>query len=356
MPMRGTDLEAGTALGSCVVEAVLGRGGMGVVYRARQPGLQRTVAVKVIDPVVAADPTMSERFVREARAAAAIEHPNVLPVYEIGTDGERLFTVMRFVESGDLEGFVSARDLTTPDVLMVMSQIAGALDASHSAGLIHRDVKPQNILVDTSNGDLFCYLADFGLARRVADVGLTLPGAAVGTPWYMSPEQALGQPLDARTDIYALGCVLYELLTGDVPFPEEEWAAVLLAHQLAEVPQLADARPDLPRRLDDVLARALAKDRDERFPSAGDLARAVAAAFAGRPGPVPESSVAAGAAALREDFPDPTPEFIHTQCPRMTPEKFERFLAFLSDRGWSKADIRELVHPWAPRDWKKSRA
>jgi serine/threonine protein kinase len=353
------DLESGVALGNCVIEEGLGRGGMGVVYRGRQPALNRPVAVKVIHPELADNPEARERFLREARAAAAIDHPNVLPLYEIGMEGDVVFVAMRYVPDGDLGEYLTHARPTAAESVAIVLQIAAALDAAHAAGIVHRDVKPQNILVSIDQGATHAYLTDFGLARRLDQVGLTLPGALLGTPIYMSPEQALGETVDARTDVYALGCVLFELLTGDPPYTGETLTGLLIDHQSAPIPRVSDRLPHVPTEMNQVIARALAKDPNDRFPSAGDLAEAAAAALESRLPTDPERSVATGSAAARDlglAFPSQvTRLYIQSQAPRMTPERFDDFLDYLGRRGWTSDDLVEIVHPWAPKGWSTTR-
>lgn len=286
----------GDQIAGCRIEAVAGRGGMGIVYRATQLSLGRPVAVKLIAPAHAADPGFRERFERESRLAAAIDHPNVIPVHEAGEEDGRLYLVMRWVSGADLHGLIARSGRLDPHrAAAITAQVAGALDAAHAAGLVHRDVKPANVLL---SGD-HAYLADFGLTRPMAsDTRLTTTGHWLGTTDYMAPEQFGGEATDARADVYALGCVLYAMLTGEPPFRRGTVPATMLAH-LHESPPPASRVEGVPAEFDRVLARALAKAPEQRYPSAGDLGRAALAAAEGRPAPALERSVARGAAAPR---------------------------------------------------------
>jgi hypothetical protein len=268
---------------------------MGVVYRARDLDLDRDVAVKLIAPDRVEDQRIRARFVSEARAAAAVEHPNVLPVYAAGVAGDRAYLVMRYVHGDDLRTLVHrAGPLPVERAAEVVVAIGDALDAIHRAGFVHRDVKPANVLIDESG---HVYLSDFGLAKHVfVSAGLTESDRWVGTLDFAAPEQIRGGKVDARADVYALGGVLHFMLTGAVPFERESEEAKLWAHLAAEPPRPSELRPELPAALDDVVLRALAKDPDERFRSAGDLGRAARAA-AGGADAGPERTVARGAAA-----------------------------------------------------------
>src|SRR4051812_25406281 len=280
---------------------------MGIVYRATQLSLARPVALKLIAPEHAADAGFRERFERESRMAAAIDHPNVIPVYGAGEEDGRLYLVMRWVAGTDLHRLLRDEVRLEPvRAARIVDQVAGALDAAHAAGLVHRDVKPANVLLSGEHA----YLADFGLTRLAgAEDTMTTDGHFFGTVDYMAPEQFRSEPLDARTDVYALGCVLYAALTGAPPFPRETVPQTMLAHLHDEPPRATTLSTDLQR----VLYRALAKSPDDRYPSAGDLGRAVLAAAEGRSVTEAERSVARGAAAprsrtrRREVPPPPTP-------------------------------------------------
>jgi hypothetical protein len=292
-----SELRAGAVFAGHRIEAVVGRGGMGVVYRATQLDLDRTVALKVVAPDLLEDESARRRFLQESRLAASIEHPHVIPIYYAGEEDGLPYLVMRFVEGDDGRGVVRRHGALVPErAARVVAQVAGALDAAHAAGLVHRDVKPANVLL--AAGD-HAYLSDFGLSRHVRSIsGATRTGQWVGTLDYVAPEQIRGDAADARTDVYALGCVLFFLLTGTIPFPREGDEAKLWAH-LTEPPPPASAA-GAPPAFDPVIRRALAKSPDERYPSAGDLGRAAEAAAAGRSVDQPERAVARGGAAASE--------------------------------------------------------
>jgi hypothetical protein len=289
------DPAVGTMVAGYRIVALVGRGGMGVVYRAEEVGLGgRPVALKLLPPALADDPAFRERFLREMRVAAAIDHPNIVPVYRAGEEQGRLFIAMRYVDALDLRRVLQAEGrLTAGRTLAILGQVARALDAAHAHGLVHRDVKPGNILLlppaDEEEAE-HVYLVDFGLARSARD-DLSVSGAGqfVGTPRYAAPEQVAGQPVDGRTDGYALGCVLYECLTGHPPFPADSNEAVLFAHLEAARPRVTAERPDLPPAIDGVVQRAMARARQDRFSSCRELVaaarRALAAGPADRPAP-----------------------------------------------------------------------
>jgi DNA-binding beta-propeller fold protein YncE/predicted Ser/Thr protein kinase len=298
---------------------IAGRGGMGVVYRALQLDLDRPVALKLIAPQLAEDPEFRDRFVRESRAAASIDHPNVIPIYYTGeSDDGALYIAMRYVEGSDLRTLVRAEQRLDPArAAQIVSQVASALDAAHARGIVHRDVKPANVLLGAND---HAYLTDFGLTKRVTShTGSTRDGGWVGTLGYVAPEQIRGERPDARADVYALGCVLYHSLAGAPPYQRESDEATLWAHLNDDPPSLHDRAPDVPASFDAVLARALAKDPDDRFPSAGDLGRAALAA-AGRPvAPAPERLVAVGEAAPGDQetvvSPDQAPTVLAADAP-----------------------------------------
>jgi serine/threonine-protein kinase len=273
-PLLG--LAPGSRVAGYLLEKLVGVGGMAAVFRARDERLGRVVALKLL----AGDEAVRKRFVREARAVAAVDHPHIIPVYEAGGADGMLFIAMRFVAGADLQALIS-RDgpATTKRAAAFISPVASALDAAHDAGLVHRDVKPANMLVDTGPGrPAHVYLSDFGLARGILSTGgarLTRAGMFLGTPGYAAPEQINGQALDGRVDQYALACVAYELLSGSVPFRREEPMAVLYAHLSAPPPRLTALRPDLPGAVDQVLARALAKAPEDRYDSCGAFADAL---------------------------------------------------------------------------------
>ena len=238
MPM--SELVLDSTFANCHIEGVAGRGGMGVVYRATQLPLGRRVALKVVAPERAADPLFHARFERETRLAAAIDHPNVIPVYEAGEQDGRLYLVMRWVEGGDLQGLIASSGRLDPALAAaVVAQVGSGLEAAHAAGLVHRDVKPANVLLAGDEGALHVYLSDFGLTLDASsDTRLTQTGDLLGTVEFMAPEQLEAEPVSARTDVYALGCVLYTALSGRPPFSRGTYAATMLA-QLTEPPAAA---------------------------------------------------------------------------------------------------------------------
>ena len=286
-PATGTEVA-----GYRIVERV-GSGGMGVVYLAEETGLgDRPVALKLLPPALAGDPDFRARFLREMRVAAAIDHPNIVPIYRAGEDRGLLYLAMRYVHASDLRRVLEAEGRLEPGrALAILDQVARALDAAHARGLVHRDVKPGNILLapPVFDGDAeHVYLVDFGLARSDSDDrSIGGAGSFLGTPRYAAPEQAAGRPVDGRTDGYALGCVLYECLTGRPPFPDGPGEAVLLAHLEATPPRVTAQRPDLPPAIDQVVARAMAKAPEDRFPSCRALITAARQALTQTSSPVP---------------------------------------------------------------------
>jgi serine/threonine-protein kinase len=282
--MSGAPLAAGTRLGPYRVEGFLARGSTGEVYRAVDERLERRVALKLVPPWLAEDERVRTRFLAEARAAASLDHPNVLPVYEAGDAGGTLWIAMRLAEGPDLRELLRREGPLSPErTVALLAGIAAALDAAHAKGLLHRDVKPANILLvpGPGGGTEHVYLADFGLATAAHGRGITRTGELLGTVDYVSPEQARGEPLDARSDVYSLAAVLYECLAGVAPFHRETELASLTARLEAPAPPLSSVRPDLPAALDPVLARGLARDPAERYPSAGTLLAAATAAVHG---------------------------------------------------------------------------
>jgi len=294
-----------------------GSGGMGVVYRAEETGLGgRPVALKLLPPALAGDPDFRARFLREMRVAAAIDHPNIVPIYRAGEDRGLLYLAMRYVHASDLRRVLETEGRLAPGrALAILDQVAGALDAAHARGLVHRDVKPGNILLapPVLDGDPeHVYLVDFGLARDDSDDrSIGGGGSFLGTPRYAAPEQAAGRPVDGRTDGYALGCVLYECLTGRPPFPGGSGEAVLLAHLETAPPRVTTLRPDLPAAIDRVITRALAKSPEDRFPTCRTLIAAARQALAPArssrpPGPHPPTPTAPLPTAPLPTAPTPT--------------------------------------------------
>ncbi len=296
------DLSEGDEFAGYRIEDRLGRGGMGILYLAIEPGLDRRVALKLIAPEAAAEEIFAKRFAEESRIAAAIEHPNVVPIYAAGEEGGVPFIAMRFVSGSDLGRRIAREGRLEPErAVALIAQIGNGLDAIHAAGLVHRDVKPANVLLSGEEGAEHAYITDFGVARNVAtQSGLTQTGRFVGTLDYVAPEQISGGEVDARADVYALGCLLFKLLTGEVPFPRDGEAARLYAHLNDPPPAPSLYAQEVSMALDDVVVRAMSKEPGDRYPSAGDLGRAAQAALSGTTVTVPERTVATGAAATRE--------------------------------------------------------
>jgi serine/threonine protein kinase len=277
-----SDTRIGSTIAGCRIKELIGRGGMGVVYRAEHLRLGRNVALKILSPELAGNQRFRERFIRESRIAASIDHPNIIPIYDADEVDGVLFIAMRYARGTDLrtlirdEGPLSARRVAS-----LIGQVGDALDAAHAEGLVHRDVKPANVLVvagSTNAAMDHAYLVDFGLSRQVmSDSGLTATGQLVGTIQYAAPEQFQGKPLGARADLYSLGCVLYECLAGTAPYRRDTEAAVMFAHLTEPPPTVSTVRPDLPAALDAVVSKALAKSPDERYESCREMTAALEA-------------------------------------------------------------------------------
>jgi hypothetical protein len=296
------DLVPGERFAGCRIEAVAGRGGMGVVYRATQLALSRRVALKVVAPEGVADRDFTDRFGREVRMAASIDHPNIVPVYGAGEEAGRLYLVMRYVDGTDLQRLVRRAGRIEPvRAAGIVAQVAAGLDAAHASGLVHRDVKPANVLLTTSSGTDHVYLTDFGLTVEVSSgTRMTTTGHWIGSVDYMAPEQLRAEPVDARTDVYALGGVLHAALTGEAPFSRGTVPQTIAAH-LHDPPPRPTALAPIDPAFDAVIARALAKDPADRYRSAGDLGRAAQAAARGERVTIGERTVARGPAAPSED-------------------------------------------------------
>jgi serine/threonine protein kinase len=258
------------------VGPLLGQGGFAVVFRAKDHALNRDVAVKVMDTAGAPSPTLSERFVREAQTIARLEHPNIVPIYEVGQQPDLLYLVMRCIDGPSLRQLLGSRPtrrLPVGDAARVARQVADALSYAHTEGVVHRDIKPDNILLDKRGNVL---VTDFGIAKAAqaaTAAQLTSEGMIIGTPQYMSPEQAAGDAVDGRSDIYSLGIVLYQMLSGGPPFDGDS-SAKIIAQQLTAVPRdIRELRGDVPPELGTVLARMLDKDPGKRFQSAAEVSR-----------------------------------------------------------------------------------
>jgi serine/threonine-protein kinase len=287
------DEPIGTIVGDYRIESVLGGGGQGMVYLAEHIHLGRKVALKLLRPELAADPEFRERFIREARLAATLDHPNVLPVYDAGEDHGMLFLAQKLVHGMDLGALVEREGRLAPDrAVQLLGPVASALDAAHHRNLVHRDVKPANILIQEAADEEpeRVYLSDFGLTKDLVseqDLSgsgrLTKAGYFVGTPHYAAPEQIESAPIDGRTDQYSLTCVLYQCLTGQVPFPRPSETAVLVAHVVDPPPAPSRHTPGVPPAMDAVIATGMAKSKDARYGSCADMVRAARAALTAAP-------------------------------------------------------------------------
>jgi serine/threonine-protein kinase len=269
--------EPGDVLDAYRIEQMIARGGMSAIYRATHTALERTVALKVLSGELARDRVNRERFMNEWRIAAGLRHPNILPVHDAGSANGHLFLAMDLIEGGDLgHRILREGPLPPADVLKILGQVAAALDAAHATQLVHRDVKPGNILLD---GD-HALLTDFGLSKLLAsETRLTAPGRMVGTAQYLSPEQIRGEAVTRAADVYALGCVIYETLTASSPFEAESDFVLMYAHLERDVPRMSERRPGLPSAADEVVKKAMAKQIDMRFASAGATIGALKNAF-----------------------------------------------------------------------------
>ncbi len=350
------EVHPGDVLAGYRIEAVVGQGGMGIVYRAMHLRLQRVDAVKVIAPELAEQAEFRSRFERESQVAAQIDHPNVIPIYAAGEEDGLLYIAMRFVQGTDVrtvlrrEGPIGSRRAA-----QIVAAVGEALDAAHERGLVHRDVKPANVLIARERGREHVYLSDFGLAKVTTSArkGETRTGMFIGTIDYVSPEQALGERLDARSDVYSLGCTLFHMLTGQVPFPLEFEPAKLIAHTRDPFPSVRTLAPEVPAELDAAVARAAAKRPEDRYQSAGDLGRAALAAAEGRPFVGGQRSVAIGPAAPTEPpvVPVPAAQTAGATAIATTPRGFgERDIATIetsSERGTEGRAVTS--EPAAPR-------
>ena len=283
MELKGDHLERGVVVAGYRIDEMISRGGMGVVYRATNVALHRIYALKVIAPELAQDDEFRQRFMREMRTAASLHHPNIVGIHYAGDNDGLLFFVMDYVNGTDLREILVKHGAVDPTrAVDLLERLASALDAAHRRGLVHRDVKPANILISVQEGEEHAYLTDFGLAKKADTVtGLTAKGTMVGTVDYMAPEQVTGAHTDARTDIYALGCVFYQMLTGEVPYERENSVATLYAHVHEPPPRLEGELRQRYPGLALVLENAMAKDPAGRYLSAGDFARDAAAALRG---------------------------------------------------------------------------
>jgi len=267
----------GKQIGSYQIVAPLGEGGMAAVYKAYQPAMDRYVALKILPRYFANDPQFISRFQQEAKILAKLQHPHILPVFDFGEEDDYTYIVMPFIESGTLVSLMRGEPLSLAQIRRVISQAGDALDYAHLRGLIHRDVKPSNILIDERGN---CLLMDFGLAKIIeGSIHLTTSGAIMGTPAYMSPEQGLGEKLDARTDIYSLGVILYEMAVGRVPYKAETPMAIIVKHINDPLPMPRTLNENLPEAIERVILKSLAKKPEDRFGTAGEMVKALHAAI-----------------------------------------------------------------------------
>jgi serine/threonine-protein kinase len=259
----------------------LGRGGMATVYLAYDPTLEREVALKLLPNYFAHDPEFSARFEREAKTVAALEHNAIVSMYDYGEDGEWPYFVMRLMKGGSLKERIEKGTMALSEAVEIVRRVAGALDKAHARGIVHRDLKPGNIMFD-EDGE--AYLGDFGIVKLAASSeSYTRTGNTLGTPAYMSPEQADGRPdIDGRSDVYGLGIILYEMLAGTAPFVHESMPRLLVMHLTQPIPNILEARPELPAALQSVIDKALAKERDDRYATASELAEATMAVLDGK--------------------------------------------------------------------------
>src|ERR1700691_2733165 len=310
----------GTEFAGYRLQAELGRG-MSVVYRAENPRLRSDIALKVLPPALAVDEVFRARFLNESRIAASLSHPNVIPIYDMGSHEDLLYIAMRYVSGFDLRQMVKKRGrIPAAEALYLAGQVARALDAAHREGLVHRDVKPGNLLIEhgsDENDPDHVYLADFGISKHATSrSGLTTTGQLLGTVDYVAPEHIMGDRVTGAADQYSLGCVLYECLTGRVPFDKDMDAAIIWAHVEQSPPRPSLLCPDLPADLDEVFARVMAKQPSDRYPSCREFVDAARAALAGSrqadvptrhgtTGPRPDLPIRDGATGPRPDLPAP---------------------------------------------------
>src|SRR6266498_750503 len=275
-------------VGRYKIKSELGRGGMATVYRAFDPISNREVAIKILPRELLNNLVTRARFKRELKLIASLEHPAIVPVYDVGgEDDHQPFFVMRYMSGGSLSDLIKKEKFSLRDAALIIERLASALDHAHSRGIIHRDIKPDNVLFDGSNNP---YLSDFGVAKLTEAVVSATGREVLGTPAYISPEQALGEDVDHRADIYGLGAMLYEMLTGERPFGKDTVIGLALQHVNDPVPSILKARPDLPKEVDLIIKTAMAKNRENRYASAIDLARELDSVAFGGERTIPHSA------------------------------------------------------------------
>ena len=312
MIMSDTDSRAGSDFGHYRLRRLIGRGGMGEVYEAEDTRKDRIVALKLLPMQFTNDPVFRKRLQREAQTAGRLQEPHVVPIHDYGEIDGTLYVDMRLIDGTDLRSVLGRYGPLTPArAVAIVKQVASALDAANQSGLMHRDVKPENILITKED---FAYLVDFGIASAVTDERLTQLGTAVGTYAYMAPERFSSAEVTYRADIYALGCVLYECLTGSQPYRADSMSVLIAAHLMQPVPRPSASRPGVPAAFDAVIARAMAKDPNDRYGSAGELATAAHDALASPDQQKADTILAGSASALPQYTPPP-----QQQSPYYTP-------------------------------------
>lgn len=335
----------GTPFGRYRLLDLLGAGGMGRVYRAYDTGTDRVVALKVLPEQFAADAGFRERFRREAHAAARLTDPHVIPIHDYGEIDGQLFLDMRLVEGADLGTVIAGGPLAPGDAVGYVEQVGQALDAAHLAGLLHRDVKPSNVIV-TPTG--FAYLIDFGIAKDLGATGITTTGATIGTFAYMAPERLGAGPVDGRADVYALACVLHQALTGQLPFPGEGIQHQIVAHLNTPPPAPSRVGAGVPEALDAVVRRGMAKDPDERYPTAGALGAAARAALGEGSG---HWSRTAPTVLGPGSQPEPGSPGVHDPGPAVPPDRAARTAPTTASPAapdWGAPTAQALAGPGAP--------
>ena len=318
--MSGTEREsrAGTDLGPYHLIRLIGRGGMGEVYEAEDTVKDRIVALKLLPETLSHDPVLRTRLQREAHSAGRLQEPHVVPIHDYGEIDGLLYVDMRLIDGTNLHTMLTRYGPLTPArTVAIIRQIASALDAAHESGVMHRDVKPENILITR---DDFAYLVDFGIANAITDDRLTTMGTAVGTHAYMAPERFTNEEVTYRADIYSLACVLYECLTGSRPYPGDAVNFVITAHLMQAIPRPSRKRPGIPKAFDDVIARGMAKKPEDRYPRAGDLARAAHQALTARDQDQVRGILERGTAALPSETSDADAPSTPTQLETAPPD------------------------------------
>ncbi len=327
----------GKQFGSYQIVAPLGEGGMAAVYKAYQPAMERYVALKVLPRHIADNPEFVVRFEREAKLLAQLQHPHILPVFDSGRSEGYAYIVMPFLHNGTLTDLLVGKPLPLIQIRKVITQLGEALDYAHTRGLIHRDVKPSNVLMDESGN---CLLTDFGLARMVeSPINLTTSGAIMGTPAYMSPEQGSGQTIDGRSDVYSLGVILYEMATGRLPYKGETPMAVIFKHIQDPLPPPVELNPSLPEMVELVILKALAKRPQDRYQTAGEMVHALQVA-------IQESAITQTAT---PKVYVPPPSIYKTLAPTLMPDADETLLHATPNQKLNEASgVSTAVRPKVP--------